>query len=147
MEDNKKSVSEMPKGAVYGGLGGAIFGCLCWMIVMSAITGEWYVGALVALAGILLFIFGTKACFGNQQRYWRVVLIVTVILAAINFLVVNLRWNAWMEVYRQTSYYSPVDDRSLTEINLYIAALFAFLLILFVMIGPLRLKLDQKKSQ
>jgi len=53
------------------------------------------------------------------------------VLLALTLTVVNLRWTAWMRAYRQSTAYDPMNDVSLTTLNLIVLSVFTGLFVLF----------------
>jgi len=122
---------QVSKGAVYGSLGGAVFGSVCWLFILSAISKDWYVAAAVLILSIILWYVCTRGALRAPQRYYQIAMAALAGVALLNLAVVNLRWARWMPVYRQSSLYDPMSDWSLWAINALIVGLFACLILLF----------------
>jgi RNA polymerase sigma factor (sigma-70 family) len=106
--------------AVYQSLGGGIGGSLCWMLPMCAIAGDWATALAVVAAGMVLFRWGAAAVLRTPDRYFEIASRVFAALGGLTLLVVNLRWEAWMVFYRQSSFYQASADLPLWAINLLI---------------------------
>jgi len=128
----KRYPAKMSKANIYGAFGGSIFGAVCWIIPMSFIARDRLVLGMVLFAAGMIFWISTEMCLRDQKKKWRILIADGIALCALDLLVVNFRWNQWMEVYRQSSYYEPREDISLWAINLIIGIIFAILLILFL---------------
>jgi hypothetical protein len=123
---------KMSKANVYGAFGGTIFGAVCWIIPVSFISRDWLVAAVALIVAYLTFVISTKSCMRDQRKYWLIVIGDMIALCALNLVIVNLRWNSWMELYRRRSYYDPRFDLPLWAMNLIIGAVFGFLLLTFL---------------
>jgi hypothetical protein len=106
------------RSGVYQSLGGGIAGSLCWMLPMCAIAGDWATALAVVAAGLVLFHRGTAAVLRAPDRYFEIASRVFAALGGLTLLVVNLRWEAWMVFYRQSSFYQASADLPLWAINL-----------------------------
>ncbi|MHC4456428.1 MAG: RNA polymerase sigma factor [Planctomycetota bacterium] len=126
--------AKMSKANIYAAVGGSIFGAVCWIMPISFITRDWLVAAVVVIVASLIFVISTKKCLHNQKSHWRILIWDVIGLCVLNLVVVNVRWNQWMELYRQSSYYNPTKDISLWAINLMIGAIFSGLLVMFVLL-------------
>jgi len=120
---------------VYGSLGGAIFGSLCWLAVMAIVCQDWLALVLVTIAAIALFIWATRSILSGKMHYWPAAKWSLAGIVAINLAGVNLRWDRWLEIYRQSQWYDPANDLSLQTVNLIILLLGAFLWIQFTWLG------------
>lgn len=120
---------------IYGSLGGAIFGSLCWLAVMTIVCKDWPALVLVTIAALALFIWATRSILSGRMHYWPAAKWSLAGIVAINLALVNLRWNHWLETYRQSQWYDPTNDLSLQAVNLTILLLGAFLWIQFTWLG------------
>jgi hypothetical protein len=98
-------------------------GAVFWMLVMAAMVGDWVVVFAVA-AAIAIVPLATLRTL--TPWYWRIVLGDMVGAAALTLTVVNLRWNPWMALYRDSRFYERVNDQPLWVMDLMLGALFAF---------------------
>lgn len=118
--------------SVYLSLGGSIFGSVCWLLLMTLIARDWMGFSTVLLAAIVLFRWSTRVCLLAPQRanqvLWRLVLW----LWLFETILVNLRWQGWIAVYRKSSWYDPTNDISLMRINLLLGGLFGTLFVMFL---------------
>jgi hypothetical protein len=106
--------SQPSKITVYGSLGGAIFGSLCWLAIMSMICRDWLALVLVTIAALSLFIWATRSILSGKMRYWPTAKWSLAGIVAINLATVNLRWHRWLEIYRQSQWYEP-EQRPFTS--------------------------------
>ena len=119
------------KPALYGSLGGAVFGSVAWLFVMAFVAKDWIAAlAVLAVAGGILAI-GTRACLHRPEHYYRIAMRICLGLAVLNLAVVNLRWDMWMVFYRESGRYEYWNDVPLWAINLLIVGVFVFVLDLF----------------
>jgi RNA polymerase sigma factor (sigma-70 family) len=120
---------KLTKPNVYGAFGGSIFGSVCWIFVIAFITKDWLTALSVLILALVLFLVSTTKCLREPVKYWRIVIIDMMLIALLTFVVVNLRWERWMEFYRDGSYgfYIP-----LWFINIILLAVFGALTGLFV---------------
>lgn len=116
---------KLTKANVYGTFGGSIFGSVCWIFVMAAITKDWLIALSVLIFAVVLFAASTKKCLRWPGKYWRVVLTNMAAIALLTFAVVNLRWERWMEFYLEDS---PFFDIPLWGMNLIVLGVFTSLL-------------------
>jgi RNA polymerase sigma factor (sigma-70 family) len=110
------------RSAVYQSLGGGIVGSLCWMLPMCAIAGDWVTALAVVAAGVALFRRGTAAVLRAPDRYFEIAPRVFAAVGVLALVVVNLRWEAWMAFYRQSSLYQASADLPLWVMNLLVVA-------------------------
>lgn len=122
---------QMSRGAVYGAFAGSIFGGVAWILPTSFMAKDWPAVAVVLAAASLIFVVSTNLCLRDQNKRWRILVWVMIALCTLNLAVINLRWNLWMQAYRQTSSYNPTGDLSRWTMNLIIASIMAALLLLF----------------
>ncbi len=120
---------------IYGSLGGAIFGSLCWLAVMTIVCKDWPALVLVTIAALALFIWATRSILSGKMHYWPVAKWSLAGIVAINLAMVNLRWNHWLEIYRQSQWYDPNNDLSLRAVNLIILMIGALLWLQFTWLG------------
>lgn len=112
-------------GSIGGGFGGAIFGSVCWLVKMSAVTKDWIVMASVIILAIILFIVCIKICFAKPTKQWVVAQWAIAAIGVLHFAVVNLRWERWSESHLL----SPGE--TLMKANLAIGAAFAAFIVIF----------------
>ena len=116
---------------LYSSFGGGIFGGTAWMLPFAWIAGDWAsIGAILA-CDVLLLLTVTAITQRDRKRYWSVATWMVCVLLAMTLTVVNLRWAAWTNAYRQSTHYDPINDVSLTTINLIVLGTFVGLLVLF----------------
>jgi hypothetical protein len=115
---------KLTKGNVYGAFGGSIFGSIAWIFVISSITKDWLTALSILIFAVILFIISTKKCLQIPDKYWRIVITDMMSIALLTFLVVNLRWERWMEFYPNRS---SGFDIPLWFINLILLAVFGIL--------------------
>ncbi len=137
----------MPKANVYGAFGGSVFGPVCWIIPTSFIARDWLAAAVVLIVACSIFLISTDICIRDQRKYWPIVIGDMIALCALNLVIVNLRWNSWMELYRRRSYYDPGIDLPLWAMNLLIGFVFGLLLIVFVVKSRKRGRLVKEESK
>ncbi|MFH1738683.1 MAG: RNA polymerase sigma factor [bacterium] len=122
----------MTKGNIFGAFAGSIFGSVCWIFCWAYKSGDWIAAATVLLVSVTIFIISTNACLRSPKQYYRIVKGAIMAVAALNLIIVNLRWEAWMRLYRETPDYSPSSDLPLWVLNLIILGVFAFLFGMFM---------------
>ena len=115
---------KLTKANIYGAFGGSIFGSLCWLFVIAFLTKDWLIAFSVLILAVILFIISTKKCLHTPDQYWRIVIIDMISIALLTFVVVNLRWERWMEFYPDSS---SGFDIPLWMINLMLLAVFGVL--------------------
>jgi Ca2+/H+ antiporter len=122
-------LSRVSRGAVYGAFGGGIFGGTLWILPMSWIAGEPLFGVAVMAFAVVLFIVLTQRALRHPAQFFRLEFLAVAILAVVNTVVINLRWEPWMAAYRRSPFYSPGSDLPLWAMNVLLAALFGWLLL------------------
>ena len=123
--------TKMSKANIYGTFGGSIFGSVCWIIPISFVAKDWLTAVVVVAIASLILIISAEKALHNQERYWRILIWDIIMLCALNLAVVNLRWNQWMPLYRQSSSYNQLVDMPLWGVNLMFIAVFGGLLLMF----------------
>lgn len=126
-----KQPFKISKAALYGSFGGSIFGSVAWIFPLSYMTKDWIVALVVIFVAMAIFIISTKACFRVPKNYYRNLIGSLMGVGALNLVVANLRWNTWMEVYRQLPQYERLNDLPLWAVNSLIVGVFACLLLVF----------------
>ena len=115
---------KLTKANVYGAFGGSIFGSVCWIFVLAFLTKDWLIALSVLIFAVILFSISTKKCLRAPVKYWRVLMADMMSIALLTLVVVNLRWERWMEFYRESS---SGFDIPLWGINLILLAVFGVL--------------------
>lgn len=128
----QQRISEKTNRQIYGSFSGAIFGSLLWLHLMCINAKDWMTMRTVLAVGILIFWIASKICLRNRKLYNRVALAMFTAIGLVNFIVVNLRWNQWMEYSIQTRRHFKYTHISLSTVNLIIAAAIAGVLIVFL---------------
>lgn len=91
---------EATKAAIYGSLGGGVFGSVCWILPMAWIADDWVTAyAVLAAAGVLFFALA-RLCVRRPQNYYRAAAAMAAGVGGINLVVVVLRWEAYEAAYR-----------------------------------------------
>jgi uncharacterized membrane protein YidH (DUF202 family) len=134
---------QLSRSTVYASLGGAIFGSVSWIFMISLVTKDWLICALVGFFAGLLFLVSAGKCGKDGIKYWRTLIWDMIILCGINLGIVNWRWNYWMSLYRQSAAYSKINDVPLWLMNVIILLVFVGLL---VMVLSLRWKYRKSDS-
>ncbi|MBW8040370.1 MAG: sigma-70 family RNA polymerase sigma factor [Planctomycetes bacterium] len=124
--------AKLTKSNIYGAFGGSIFGSVCWIFVLAFLTKDWLIALSVLIFSVILFFISTKKCLGETSKFFGILLIDMAAIALITFVIVNLRWERWMEFYRDS--YSGSFDMPLWGMNLILLAVFSVLLGLFVLV-------------
>ncbi len=138
---------KISKANIYAAFGGSIFGAVAWIFPMSYITKDWLVALTVLIFAILLFTVSAKKCLREPGKYWHIIITDMMAIGLLNLVVVNLRWEKWMEFYRRSSSYRADYYMPLWGINLAIVAIFSGLLVLFVVKSRKQGRLTRKKEQ
>lgn len=110
------------KASMYAMFAGVIFGPTSWLIFLAGVVDSWIASVVILCCDIVLFVVVTKMFLRRQEQIWTGVLVVVSSLAVMTLAVVNLYWNDWMAIYRESSLYDPTNDISLKSINLMVAA-------------------------
>ena len=122
----------MTKGAIHGALGGGTIGAVAWIIVIATITRDWLAAAAVIIVAAAIFLWGARACLRDQSRHYRILIRMLALLGALNLLAINLRWEYWMEIYRKTAMYEPVNDVPRWTLNLIMTAVIGGLIVAMI---------------
>lgn len=125
------ALAHVPRPGMRGGFAGPIFGGTAWLLVLTVLTGDWVSFGVIVGCDVLLLLGATALYRHSPQRYWSVALLTVCALLAMTFAAVNLRWAAWMDAYRRSSAYEPINDISLRTLNLILLGAFVALLALF----------------
>ena len=123
---------KISKTTVYGSLAGGVFGSLCWLVVMAGMVGDWLSMVTIAVLSAALFFAGARLWLRRPQRQHLVVAVVMAAVGILNLLVIHLRWNEWMAVYRQSARYTVHDDLPIWSLDLFIVAVCGTLCLVFV---------------
>ncbi len=112
---------------IHASYGGSIFGSTAWLLVLTGIVGDWTMFAIIIAADFVILWTATAICRRRPDRYWSTALVAFSALIAGMLIAVNLRWNVWMEAYRQSRAYDPRNDVSLVVINAVVLGLYVVL--------------------
>ena len=121
------------KGNTIWSLGGSVIGAVMWMAIPAGMAGDWASVALIAAAGVGIWIGSSVIALRKPGRYWGVVIGMLCALGIFSFGLVNLRWERWMAGYRLSAYYEAVNDIPLWVVNSLLGVLYGLLLVLLVM--------------
>jgi RNA polymerase sigma factor (sigma-70 family) len=121
--------SAMTRYAVYGSLGGGVFGSVCWLFPMCFIAGDWLLATITAVVATGLFLAGARRAAASPERYPRVAMVVFAALGGWNLLLVNLRWPAWMVAFRASPLAATSVELPLWGMNLMLVAVIVLVLI------------------
>ncbi len=122
-----------PRGrALYASFGGAMVGSTLWFMMLAGIAHDW-VALPVVLGGVAGLLFLTVRIAARPGRYWTAARVALAGVAVLTFGAVNLRWQHWMHAYRRSKSYNPINDVSVTTINLIIAAAFLLALVMLIL--------------
>lgn len=116
-EDTPRRIT---RAGVYGTFSGSIFGPSAWLLILAGLAGDWTSFLAILGCDALIFWAATAISLRRPDRFWSAAFVAYSALAVMTLVFVNLRWNAWMVGYRQSSEYSPVNDVSLRTIDLII---------------------------
>jgi RNA polymerase sigma factor (sigma-70 family) len=84
-------------GAIYGGLGGAVFGSTAWMVFLAVQVGDWLSAGLITGSAIGVFILGTEALKRRGPDVaGRVLFSVAGAIMAVTAVVLNTRLHVWI---------------------------------------------------
>jgi hypothetical protein len=90
------------------------------------------VSVAAIVGGDVVLLFATMAMVRRRpDRYGTAALLMVCGVLVSTLTAVNLRWAAWMDAYRQSGVYEPVNDVSLTTVNLVVLGAFAVVFALF----------------
>ncbi len=136
IKPERKALTTMTKGQIYGAFGGSIFGSLAWLFRMTAIADDWTAFWVVLGTGMLIFLIATQLCLRHPRDNFKIASGVFVCVGLLNILVANLRWDKWSHVQRD-------QNITLVHINWIIASLVA-MLALVVLIADWRYRKMRK---
>jgi RNA polymerase sigma factor (sigma-70 family) len=111
-------------GSIYGGFAGGIFGSISWFLLMAGIAHDWLVFALSLAGAMLTFLVTAHIAYRYGRRDLGAWLALAGI-AVLTFTAVDLRWDVWLPLYRQSRYYDPGRDIPLKVLNVIMIAAFA----------------------
>jgi hypothetical protein len=86
-------------------------------IALTGIVGDWMAFAAIVVCDLATLWGATAVCLHRPQRYWSAALLAVSAVIAVTLVAINLRWNVWMNAYRQSSAYDARNDVSLVAIN------------------------------
>ncbi len=122
-----------PRGRIlYASFGGAMVGSTMWLMILAGIAHDWLV-MLAMLGGVTGILLLTVRIAARPRRYWTAARVALAGVAVLTFGAVNLRWQHWMHAYRRSELYNPINDVSLTTINLIIAGAFLLAFIMLIL--------------
>lgn len=117
------------RAAIYGSLGGGVFGAVCWLFPMSLIARDWLPAALAAVVAAAAFTIGARRAVADPARYPRIARAVFVALGLLNLVLVNLRWEAWMVAFRQSPFAATSVELPLWAMNVLLVGVIVLVLI------------------
>jgi RNA polymerase sigma factor (sigma-70 family) len=98
------------RGAIYGSLGGGVFGSVCWIIPMAWIADDWPMALAVLAAATALFVVLARVCARRPQDYYRAAAAMAAGVGGINLVVIVLRWPSYEAAYRASRVYAVGAD-------------------------------------
>jgi len=122
------------KKMVYGSVGGSVIGAVSWMFVIMLIARDYFLSMLFLALSLAVLFTTTGYVIRKPEKYYGTLAAAMALLGLLELIIVNLRWDYWMTLYRSSSmynYYGTVNDRPLWEINVYIAGFYLFFIIMF----------------
>jgi RNA polymerase sigma factor (sigma-70 family) len=84
------------RSTVVGAFAGATFGSVFWIFFMAIGSADWVTAAIVAAIALLIFAISLSVASYNLRAFYHVSIAMTLALAALNLVVVNLRWPRWV---------------------------------------------------
>lgn len=110
--------------AILASLAGAVLGPLCWIPIMAFVVGDARVGFATIAFAAGVYALAAWAALRTPRAYFKLALATTVAVGVWTAVIVNLRWEPWLAVYRTTSIYDPASDLPLWAMNLMLATLY-----------------------
>ena len=138
---------KMSKASIYGAFGGSILGAVCWVISMSIVTRDWLVAVVGLSIASLIFVVSTKKCLRDEKRYWQIAIWDVIVLCALHFLVVNLRWNRWITYFKESERYLMYSRVPVWLMNSIIGVVCGGLVFLFMVMSKKQNKLLKGQSK
>jgi len=111
-------------------LAGGIVGATLWLLILAALVRDGVFFGVILGYDVLLLGGLARVSSHRPQWYWSVCLAMTFALMTLTLVVVNLRWNVWMEAYRVSPAYEAVNDVSQRTINVIIVSLYGVIVLL-----------------
>jgi RNA polymerase sigma factor (sigma-70 family) len=139
----RQRILEMTKGQIYGEFAGAISGSLCWLYLMTVRTRDWISLWSVLIIGLVLFFASTKICLQAKHLHYQIAMVPFGIIGLMNLVIINLRWNHWMETLGPHKKYQSL---SLGQMNIIIISATLLLLLIFL-ICVIKNRSTRKKEQ
>ncbi|MBN2272293.1 MAG: sigma-70 family RNA polymerase sigma factor [Sedimentisphaerales bacterium] len=137
----------MSKSAIYGAFAGGIFGGVAWLLPTSIMAKDWSAAGAVLAVAAAIFVASATLCIRNQAKRWRILGWVMIALCALNLAVINLRWDLWMQAYRNNPSYNAPTNLSRWTLNAIIAAIMAALLAIFLVLDSRQRKQTTEPPQ
>jgi len=139
MADEASDTRVQPKGSsatVYGSLAGGIFGGTCWLYPMTLIAEDWFLIPVVLVVTITLFVLTSQWSLRGRFPYYQNAIAAVIGVTILNLVLVNWRWDQWILAYRQSAWYQPSGEMSLTAVNLLILAICVFIVVALLATRP-----------
>ena len=109
----------------------AVFGSTAGLLVLALLSHDWICAASILAANVVVFVSATQTTLRSPLRFFRNAAAAVTAQAILSVVVVNLRWEVWMPVYRQSRFYDRGVDWPLWTINASLAAIFGVLVVAF----------------
>ena len=106
-----------------------VFASVFWILLMSAFNGDWIVALVILGTAMFFYAFGLWAAQRKPRSFYRFSLAVTVGLAVLNLLIVNLRWRLWMQALLPHAESSDLLSPPLLALNLLLIGVFVLVLV------------------
>ena len=116
---------------VAGSLGGGIFGSVAWVLPLCWLAGDWQTALLVLGGAGGILAISVRAALRSPGDYFRVAMAAIVAIGGLNVVVLLLKWDEYMVVYRRSLIYQPSGDLPLWAMVLLLVGLVGLLLLRF----------------
>ena len=114
--------------AVSGAFAGATLGSVFWILFMAIGSADWVTAAIVAAIALMIFVVSLSMASHNHATFYHVSIAMTLALAALNLVVVNLRWSHWVASLVSQGAMDSQLVFPLWVLNLLVAGIFTMIL-------------------
>lgn len=134
---------------VCGGLGGAVFGAMAWMISLAALVGDWLIAGLITTSGLAIFVIGARAIIRcGPKSPARVIYGIIAAIAAVTAIIVNTRMHIWLAELSDTQIERVIEVVPMWAMNVLLAVIFTVIAVVIriSLSGARRRAINQQAS-
>ena len=95
-QGSEVKLAMLSRRTVTGAFAGLTIGSVFWIVFMAIGSADWLTSAVIVGIAVGIFGIGLSTVFYKPRWFYKISIVMTLALAALNFGVVNLRWTQWV---------------------------------------------------